>query len=385
MHSLALTILNSRYAKRLLDSLPMPKDYDGQVQLNELKASLFQTFRFSQQEPFGLAIRDAASLTDLTTVRSWWRRVHQSVNKSARWCTASLATQAAWAIIAFGFTWVDAFGSAKIGTSVTTSGLAVALGWSWVTVIVLGWFFAGVSLSHSSITEGIKEADSAHPNAFPRLTEYTRPETGQDPSCTALTRRIAGDVEHSGPIYNYAKVSVWSHMVYHTVETVRRQTLQPRPLQLLTVQVREMATAEQQQGPPEERHELQPFPTPAPSDVLQNTKRLQVPQDSPQNSNRRASTVSADIDLERGMVSLAIARYLWEEEAEWKHDMHVRMVWSAGSAVLLNLMTVGASFGLDFSTPSVGLGCRSGGLLAYWMGSYGVMILLLLAAWISDL
>ncbi|KAG9020454.1 hypothetical protein FS842_007320, partial [Serendipita sp. 407] len=61
MYSLALTLLNSRYAKKLLDPLPAPKDAEKTLQFKELKTSIFQTFRISQQEPFALAVRDGAS------------------------------------------------------------------------------------------------------------------------------------------------------------------------------------------------------------------------------------------------------------------------------------------------------------------------------------
>ncbi|KAG8851165.1 hypothetical protein FRB91_008359, partial [Serendipita sp. 411] len=228
MYSLALTLLNSRYAKQLLDELPVPKDPEENLQFTEFKASVFQTLKVSQQEPFGVAARTATSSEDFAIVRSWWRSVHHSLKKSARWFTASLATQAAWAIIAFAFTWVDAFGSSKIGTKVTAYGLAIALCWSWVTVIVLGWFFAGVSLSHSPITDAIEQADHAHEDAFPRITTHRRERNDQDRSHFAISRPIAGDVEHAGPVYNYARLFVWSHMVYHIVEIIRQQANRPR-------------------------------------------------------------------------------------------------------------------------------------------------------------
>ncbi|KAG8762434.1 hypothetical protein FRC15_008510, partial [Serendipita sp. 397] len=226
MYSLALTLLNSRYVKRLLDSLPIPKDGDERLQFDELKVTLLQALRVSQQEPFAIAIRSADSLggVDLAIVRAWWRSLRESLMKSARWFTASLATQAAWAIIAFAFTWVDAFGSSKIGTNVTAFGLAIALCWSWVAAIVLGWFFAGVSFSNTSITDAIEQADKMYPDALPRLVTYKRPLHDEDRSRFAMTRRIAGDVEHPGPIYNYARVLSWSHMVYHLVEIIRQHT-----------------------------------------------------------------------------------------------------------------------------------------------------------------
>ncbi|KAG8768291.1 hypothetical protein FRC15_005224 [Serendipita sp. 397] len=61
------------------------------------------------------------------------------------------------------------------------------------------------------------------------------------------------------------------------------------------------------------------------------------------------------------------------------------MSWAIGCAIILSVMTVGSSFGLDFATPSVGLGCRSSGVLLYWMVSYIILIVMILSALISDL
>ncbi|KAG8800182.1 hypothetical protein FRC17_006949 [Serendipita sp. 399] len=422
MYSLALTILNSRYVKRLFDSLPEPEYSEGQVHLNELKASVFHVFRISQQEPFALALRNGTSLADFKTVQSWWGTVHRSLSRSSRWFTASLATQAAWAIIAFAFTWVDAFGSSKIGTNVTAFGLAIALCWSWVAVIVLGWFFAGVSFITLPVTEAIRPVDKLHKNTFSRITTFERPIHHRDSSHLALLRPIAGDTEHPGPIYNYARILVWSHMVYHVIDELRQVTSQPRLV----------ITREHERGQGDQGHELQSLSSrrlprretaapQVPQDPIQihgshalSTPGIDVepkeitirgpeqtegtslvtppPSDTAtfqgvHSSIRDDASQQPPIDTERGETTMVAARYLWEDTrtmAEWKRDAYSRMRWAVLCAVLLNLFTVGSAFGLDFATPSVGLGCRSGGVLIYWMASYVVMILLILAARISD-
>ncbi|KAG8822078.1 hypothetical protein FRC17_009656 [Serendipita sp. 399] len=280
MYSLALTILNSRYVKKLLDTLPTPKEDEERLQLNELKESIFQAFRFSQQEPFALATYDAASVVDLATLRSWWRSVRHCLARNSRWFTASLATQAAWAIIAFGFTWVDAFGSPKLtpqfGTNVTAFGLAISLCWSWVAVIVLGWFFAGVSFMSFPVIAAIEQADAMQPNAFPRLAKYQRPPNRRNPSHYFLLRRITGDAEHNGPIYNYARVLVWSHMVYHVVEIIGQQLGQQNQPQL--VQHHRLALAGEQGE--DEQHELQRVPTSVSSEIRRSNVALGVSQGS---------------------------------------------------------------------------------------------------------
>jgi hypothetical protein len=71
--------------------------------------------------------------------------------------------------------------------------------------------------------------------------------------------------------------------------------------------------------------------------------------------------------------------------ASWKGSVYSRILWASIGAIVLNVSTVGAAFWLDFLNPSVGLGCRSGGLLIYCIMSYIVWIVLAFAAWLSDL
>ncbi|KAG8817993.1 hypothetical protein FRC19_010965 [Serendipita sp. 401] len=415
MYSLALTLLNSRYIKHLLESIPKSKYEDQKLQ--NLKTGVLQTFRFSQQEPFGLTVAEGEPLTnDFDAVVSWWHSTHQSLDKSARWFTASLATQSAWALIAFAFTWVDAFGPRNIGTNVTAFGLAIALCWSWVAVIVLGWFFAGVSCSKEPMSDAIDAADERYPTASLRLTPYKRSHTGLHPSSTVLSRHITGDAEHSGPIYNYARVFVWSHTVYHTIEIIRQQMIRHQrragyastvqtPGQGQGLQLQFLTTPPPPLRPPESVQFLTPpasesaqflstppatesaqfLSTPPNAGSAKGTPTLPPSRLSMRDDDVRALNLS---QIELAEENKFEARYSWGVEGgttpEWKRDVHTRMAWSLLCAVVLNVATVGAAFGLDFATPSIGLGCRSGGVLIYWIVSWAVLVLLVLAAWLAD-
>lgn len=383
MYSLAMTILNSRYVKRRLDEIFVPGfKAQRQLMLDDLKIRIFKTLRVSQQQPFELhnlnphaSDLDDDSKTELEL--RWWSIVEETLEWRQRRFTASLATQAGWAIVAFSFTWVDAFGSEKvslfkvqfirgrereliymwnlqIGNNVTAFGLAIALCWSWLTVLVLGWFFAGVSLSHSPISEAIAQANHALPNGMPRLAAFMRV---RESPYSALSRRIAGDAERAGPMYNYAKAFVWSHMADHIIETIRQHVLDGHP-----------------------GHSAFGLRTPRTAEYLEM---------QPINSLQRQSPVQTPVGASlttRNAPSTIAGRYLWDDNdnAPWKRAVYTRMFWAAVSAIILNTATVGSAFWLDFLTPSVGLGCRSGGVLIYWMTSYVIWILLVLAAWLSD-
>ncbi|KAG8817490.1 hypothetical protein FRC17_011208 [Serendipita sp. 399] len=388
MYSLALTLLNSRYVKKQLDSLRTLNGDEGQLEL--LKKSVLQTFRFSQQEPFGLTIPMGAVTSDFVTLTHWWHSACKSLEKSARWFTASLATQSAWAMAAFAFTWVDAFGPRNLGLNVTAFGLAIALCWSWVAVIVLGWFFAGVSSSKIPMTEAIQQANEKHLAASLRLTTYTPPRNGN----TALSRRISGDAERSGPLYNYARVFVWSHLAYYTIDTIRQRVNEQRRQHQIHGSPQSWNGQVLTPGTPGALGlQLLPSPSPIPGPTAtantsaQGTPKFQTSQLSVQDIRvQPPSPQPSHIELGNDDDHLD-ARYLWEITGDvtlWKHDVHVRMGWALACAVVLNVATVGAAFGLDFATPSTGLGCRSGGVLIYWIISYAVMILLIFSAWISD-
>jgi hypothetical protein len=123
MYSLSLTILNSRYAKRRLNFVfSQYSQPQRQLLLNDLKKRVFQTLRVSQQQPFQLGNlnQHPPDLDDVAKTAEellWWTTVQETLYRRERWFTASLATQAAWVVIAFSFTWVDAFGSEKVSFS----------------------------------------------------------------------------------------------------------------------------------------------------------------------------------------------------------------------------------------------------------------------------
>ncbi|KAG8756949.1 hypothetical protein FRC14_002517 [Serendipita sp. 396] len=137
-YSLSLSILNSRHVKRRLDELfSRHPDARRQLVLDDLKERVFQTLRLSQQQPFepdnlgahepGL---DDAGKAELEL--RYWKVLQETLKVKSRSFTASLATQFTWALVAFSFTWMDAFGSEKIGTNVTAYGLATSICWSWL-------------------------------------------------------------------------------------------------------------------------------------------------------------------------------------------------------------------------------------------------------------
>ncbi|KAG8820238.1 hypothetical protein FRC17_010212 [Serendipita sp. 399] len=374
MYSLALTIFNSRYARRQLDGLFLRyQDPQRQLILDDLKLRVFQSLRVSQQEPFELGNLGPYDLRWDNTEKAelelrWWKTLHETLSSKARSFTASLATQAAWAFVAFSFTWVDALGSEKIGTNVTAYGLAISLCWSWVMVLVLGWFFAGVSLSRRPMTEAITRTNLTHPDTLPRLAPYER-RRGR--AYVALSRRIAGDAERPGPLYNYARAFVWAHMVEQAIETIRLNALEPQPT------VFQIQSPSQVAGPSSTTLMMTQIVTPPSSPAVPLSQPSRPPLQPIVSLG--GVTMTTDNNFAR--------RYLWEEGEALvlsRRAVYSRMAWAAISALVLNIATVSSAFWLDFLTPSVGLGCRSGGVLVYWMGSYIVWIAMVSSAALSD-
>jgi len=205
---------------------------------------------------------------------------------------------------------------------VTAFGLAISLSWSWALVIVLGWYFAGVSISSHPVSEAIEKANLLQDTESPLISRFIPPKEHE---YIALSRTIAGDVERAGPLYNYAKPFVWNYNIFHLVEALQGHF----------------------RGLPSEDMETRP--------------------------------AHARVDP-----SYRYYRPIEQKEHEWKPLVFQRMFWSVVIATVLNIATVGAAFWLDFLTPPVGIGCRSGGILIYWVISYIVWILMVVSAWISN-
>ncbi|KAG9055191.1 hypothetical protein FS842_002884 [Serendipita sp. 407] len=406
-YSLSLSILNSRHVKRRLDELfSRHPDARRQLVLDDLKERVFQTLRLSQQQPFELDNLGAhdPGLDDAGKAElelRYWKVLQETLKVKLRSFTASLATQFTWALVAFSFTWMDAFGSEKIGTNVTAYGLATSICWSWLMVIVVGWPFAGVSISRRPMTESIERTNQVNSQPPKRVVPYRKRRAL---SYYALSRRIPGDTERPGPLYNYAKVFVWSHTADRIIDMIHQQVLIVQTTTMTTM----MIPIVQELVPIQEtKSEIAMVPMTPPLSPLQQVdeKRstvlglhtLLAPSTlCDDEEERRTGTV-----VEQGFA----ARYLWEAREDdehgtasssssspsssaktllWKRAVHLRMLWSAVSAIVLNLATVGSAFWLDFLTPSVGLGCRSGGILIYWVTSYLIWTLMVSSAWLSD-
>jgi len=118
MYSLTLTILNSRHLKQRLEEAFPGND----IRLRALKDNIFHTLTLSQQEPFQLGSLDAYPGMSIETEQEWWDEARKTISGKERWFTASLAAQAVTVLIAFSFTWVDAFGSEHVGFTFVTCG-----------------------------------------------------------------------------------------------------------------------------------------------------------------------------------------------------------------------------------------------------------------------
>lgn len=232
-----------------------------------------------------------------------------------------------------------------------------------MAVIVLGWFFAGVSISKRPISGAVEQANERYPNISPALAPLQK-QGDSNPQYFAFSRRIAGDAERSGPLYNYAKGFVWGHMANNIVEAIQQRTQYERSI---ANSVANTTTAD--------------VFTPAdvaPSDSAPNPV-------IPASVSNIATAINSQTPTEPviGEKRASIRRYLWLTEG-WKRLVYQRMIFAAVSASALGIATIGAAFWLDFLTPSIGLGCRSGGILIYWTISYIVWILLVVSALISD-
>jgi hypothetical protein len=217
--SLALTALNTRWANNRFSGIEYP---------NHKRA--VKALVYFQQVPLRLTTRDGllASLIVLPENDDWWESLVDRLEQTYTW-TIAAATSIAWVIIAFVFTIVDSL--MNVGNNLNSNGQGVGTLWLWLVPIVVGWLWTPVC-SHEKLKAAIDKANDiafvAAPDVLPQIN---------DPFNIDPAPRLATDVSHkqavriykkkkvftqdaarAPPVFNYARIWEW----HSAVETVAR-------------------------------------------------------------------------------------------------------------------------------------------------------------------
>ncbi len=246
--------------------------------------------------------------------------------------------------------------------------MAIGMAWSWTFSLVLGWYFVGTQMKRSSITNALirarryLEAPEVTVEDGEKVVRITRIDTRrsshseldapfstrsdgwiEDDRCLLWgTFAVAGDEENPGPLFNYARVHTWQRIACIVVDahgTKRRDDhdgpLDPRDI---------LADCNLDEPNWEiRRHHFSKH----------DTLKLKLGTDTP------------------GPVLFAPTRA--------PGGVAVSFV----LAVMFHFLTTLPAFAVSFFTPTKGMGCRSGGYVVYFIGSFVSATSLVFSAWLT--
>lgn len=343
--SLALTALNTRWADERFSAIKYP---------NHKRAA--RALIYLQQVPLRLTTRDGllASLIVLPENDEWWECLVERLEQTYTWSIAQ-ATSITWVVIAFIFTVADSL--KNLGTDVNSNGQGVGTLWLWLIPIVVGWLWTPVC-SHEKLEAAIDKANKtafvAVPGGLPQIN---------DPSETDPPRRVLDashlqafriynkkqvftqDAARAPPVFNYARIWEW----YSTVETVAR--------------------AFENADRMARRHVPVNF----------RKKWVYTGEKQPINHPDNRTGTTRQVQSYCGLPAQGCEDPIQPlPSGVWKR-IFVASVFALG----LQWATTGSATVTLFSTPTTGLGCRSGSYLLYGIISTMIWLALMLSSYLA--
>ena len=346
-YSLALTAVNARWA---IDRFSDIQYFDNHE--NAAKALIYL-----QQVPLRLSARDGmlASLIVLPENDDWWEVLVDRLERTYTW-TIATATSIAWVIVALILTIIDSF--QNLGDDINSTGQGVGTLWLWLIPIVVGWLWTP-ACSNDKLKAAIDRANYiafvASPDTLPMInddeSEVDPPTPARDaPHRQAITIRTKNEVftqdaARAAPVFNYARLWEWSS----AVETIARA----------------FESADMR----------------ARSNVTVNPKRRWVHPGGTQirtHRDNRTGTIG-QVQAYCRLPTLGVE----EPTQRLPSGMWKRIFVASFFALGLQWATTGGAALIVISTPTTGLGCRSGSYILYGIISTIVWLMLLLSSYFA--
>lgn len=215
IYSLTLTVLNSHWVFRRVTEINYPNRWSAAVVLTRV-----------QQITLKVTSKDGllASLIVLVENDKWWEEMSNKLESTSTltWSIVT-ATSIAWVVIAFTFTLVDSFPQLieQFGTS--SEGQSIGLFWLWLLPLVVGWSILPVysrlelvsALLHVNEIAYVATEEISTVAVQPAYTPVLASEISHQRAISILYREEAvyRDQGRSAPIFNYARVFGWVNMV----------------------------------------------------------------------------------------------------------------------------------------------------------------------------
>lgn len=307
--------------------------------------------------------------------QAWWRNLQRRLAQSRRGVTFSLVAQILAASIAWLFTITSSFVDNR-GDRAVANQLSSGTLWVWLIPVIWGWITVGTQSGSDTIDEALR-ADAAYRAKEPPILDQdpmteesdqrgimvrsglavqphriqTNEAAFEVPPVTNLElpnwlgADIMGDEKREGPIFNYARVFTWWKLA-STIELALHTTV---------TNISEGRTCK----PSEEKVTVKPWNYDG----------------KPEENLAGDSYTTAQycgLDLSRGQI---LAYPEWDEITAnvWK-----RIVMASFIAIFVQWGTTGPGILIAYFTPTVGVGCKSGGYLLY--GGLATLAWILLTA-----
>lgn len=334
-YSLAITILNCRWAAQRLSDIRYPNVHHAFRIMNSL-----------QQAPLRIIKEDGLleSLVILPENDVWWSDLSEGLNYHQSW-SISAGMSLTWVFLAYLFTVIDTFTNLPPNTTgpfFSSDGQAVGAVWFWLFPVVVGWQLISPKCESGRLKHALLHANSnvyAASNSGPQKTDtdvraFTLYHASED--------SMLGDAKYTAPIFNYARVLPWTQNVEHVAAVFRCASNHARNHQ--RVDGRPRATWV-------EGTEIQP-------------------------DNRRGTPEQ---------VMAYCTSSFPNKRSHWGPGVWSRMLIASLIALLLQWCTTGAAIIISYYTPTVGLSCRSGMYLTYASTSVLIWMLLVTSSILTHL
>ena len=203
-YSLAMTRLNSRWLSRQFQYLHFPNNADPPLALSALQHIPFRIDASGHLLP---------SLIVLPQNNDYWKFLAAVAKRTRQW-SIPMVMNIFWVLVAFSFTIVGSLVDFQEVISVPGDvGYPIVAVWSYLLPLVIGWLYVGSQTEAGHLRDAL---DEAHHMAYAATATEPAPalQTPNHPQAikysTELIDHVNADEKKTAPIFNYARVFIWS-------------------------------------------------------------------------------------------------------------------------------------------------------------------------------
>lgn len=205
-YSLAITRLNSRWLSRQFVYLRFPNRLNLPLAVSAL-----------QHIPFRIDSSGGSLLPSLIVLPEndrYWKHLGVAAKRTRQW-SIPVAMNIIWVLVAFLFTVVDSFVDFDYFLTVPgDAGYSIAAVWTYLLPVVVGWLHVGSQLEADHLHDALNEAyEKAHVATASDPVSAARGPGRSNRAiepCTGLINHVNADEKKTVPIFNYARVFIWS-------------------------------------------------------------------------------------------------------------------------------------------------------------------------------